>query len=195
MNQIKRMLSRIPITLFIRHPHPPWSPWRSNNSCLMGITMILPSKYRTRMIAPKTINQVGASIRHFFLPVIALITAPPILRSRPSFVIGIPVALAIFCLTFVIPTALLSEKESPGIFVITISFSHFRVLSPNLPLHFRLSASRILYCGHELPHDQSLICGMSLWWKEKKRPLYIWHNTRYLSSWLPFPYRALPEGQ
>ena len=39
------------------------------------------------------------------------------------------------------------------------------------------------------------IIAIALWWKEKKCPLYIWHNTRYLSSWLPFPYRVLPEGQ
>ena len=183
------------MTLLTRQPHPPWPPVISKNSSLMGMPMILPSMYSTRMIAPKTMNHAGASIRHFFLPVIAFITAAPILRSRPSLVIGIPVVLAIFCLTFVIPTALLIEKESPGLFVITISFSPFRVLSPDLPLHFRLSASRILYCGHELPHDQSLFCGMSLWWKEMKCPLLIWHNTRYLSSWFPFPYRALPEGQ
>ena len=155
MYQTRRMQSRIPITLLIRQPRPPWPPVRSKNSSLKGMPMILPSMYSTRMIAPETINHVGTSMRHYFLPVIALITAAPIFRSRPCFVIGIPVVLAIFCLTFVIPTALLSENESPGIFVITISFSPFRVLSPDLPLHFRLSASRILYCGHELPHDQS----------------------------------------
>ena len=189
------MQSRIPMTLLIRHPHPPWPPVRSKNSSLMGTPMILPSIYSTRKITPKTINHVGTAIRHFFLPVIALITADPILRSRPSFVIGIPVVLAIFCLTFVIPTALLSENESPGIFVITISFSPFRVLSPDLPLHFRLSASRILYCGHELPQRQPYFCGMSLCWQAWTHSLYNWHSARYLSSWLPFPYRALPVGQ
>ena len=163
------MQSRIPMTLLTRQPHPPWPPVISKNSSLMGMPMTLPSIYSTRMIAPKTMNHVGASIRHFFLPVIALITADPILRSRPSFVIGIPVVLAIFCLTFVIPTALLSENESPGIFVITISFSPFRVLSPDLPLHFRLSASRIQLRGRVKRRDQSLTCDTMLCWKVLRR--------------------------
>lgn len=62
MYQTRRMQSRIPMTLLIRHPHPPWPTVRSRNSSLMGIPMILPIIYITRKIAPKTMNHVGASI-------------------------------------------------------------------------------------------------------------------------------------
>lgn len=163
------MQSRIPMTLLTRQPHPPWPPVRSKNSSLMGMPMILPSINSTRMTAPKTMNHAGASIRHFFLPVIALITADPILRSKPCFVIGIPVVLAIFCLIFVIPTALFIEKESPGIFVLTISFSPFLVLSPNLLLHFLFVASKIQLRGRVKRRDQSLTCDTMLCWKVLRR--------------------------
>lgn len=56
------MQSRIPMTLLTRQPHPPWPPVISKNSSLMGMPMILPSIYSTRMIATKTMNHVGASI-------------------------------------------------------------------------------------------------------------------------------------
>ena len=62
------MQSRIPMTLLIRHPHPPWPPVISKNSSLKGIPMILPSIYSTRMIAPKTMNHVGTSISISFCP-------------------------------------------------------------------------------------------------------------------------------
>ena len=41
----------------------------------------------------------------------------PTLRSKPCLVVGMPVLRAIFCLTAVIPTALLREKLNPGIFI------------------------------------------------------------------------------
>lgn len=44
--------------------------------------------------------------------------APPILRSNPCLVVGMPVFLEIFCFTALTPTALLSEKDKPGIFTI-----------------------------------------------------------------------------
>ena len=157
------------MTLLTRQPHPPWPPVRSKNSSLMGIPMILPSIYSTRMIAPKTMNHVGTSMRHFFLPVIAFITAAPILRSRPCFVIGIPVALALFCLTFVTPTALLSEKESPGIFVMVISSLPFRVPLPMLPWHFRFVVSKIQLRGRAKQRGQSLTYDTMLCWKVLRR--------------------------
>lgn len=52
-----------------------------------------------------------------FLPVTALSTAPPTLRSNPRRVVGNPVARAIFCFTFVTPTARFSENDTPGIFI------------------------------------------------------------------------------
>lgn len=39
----------------------------------------------------------------------------PIFRSIPTFDVGMPVTLAIFCLAFVMPSARFSEKVSPGI--------------------------------------------------------------------------------
>jgi hypothetical protein len=64
-----------------------------------------------------TINALPISQR-LFLPVTAFNTAPPTLRSNPWRVMGTPVARAIFCFTFVTPTARLSEKVTPGIFII-----------------------------------------------------------------------------
>ena len=49
--------------------------------------------------------------------------APPILRSRPCLVVGIPVARATFVFKPEMPTARLSEKLSPGIFAIIVLFS------------------------------------------------------------------------
>lgn len=43
--------------------------------------------------------------------------APPILRSAPERVVGMPVALAILRFASVTPSARLSEKLRPGIFV------------------------------------------------------------------------------
>ena len=54
---------------------------------------------------------------YFFLPFTAFITAPPIFLSRPCLVIGIPVALLTFCFIALIPTALFSENDNPGIFI------------------------------------------------------------------------------
>ena len=48
-------------------------------------------------------------------------TAAPIFLSRPCLVIGTPVALLIFCLIAVIPNALLSENDNPGILMIILS--------------------------------------------------------------------------
>ena len=44
------------------------------------------------------------------MPNIAFIIAPPILRSTPAFVVGIPVALVNSRFTFVTPSALFKEK-------------------------------------------------------------------------------------
>ena len=55
-------------------------------------------------------------IQAYFLPNIAFIIAPPILRSTPAFVVGIPVALVNSRFTFVTPSALFQKKLSPGIF-------------------------------------------------------------------------------
>lgn len=44
--------------------------------------------------------------------------ALPTLRSKPCLVVGMPVLRAIFCLTAVMPTALLREKLNPGIFIL-----------------------------------------------------------------------------
>ena len=41
--------------------------------------------------------------------------ALPIFRSTPAFDVGMPVALAIFCLICVMPKARFHEKLSPGI--------------------------------------------------------------------------------
>lgn len=135
----------------------------------MGMPIILPSIYSTRKIAPSTINHVGASIGYFFLPVTALITADPILRSRPCLVNGMPVVLAIFCLTFVMPTALLSEKESPGIFVMIISSLPSRVPLPMLPWHFRFDVSKIQLRGRAKQRGQSLTYDTMLCWKVLRR--------------------------
>lgn len=53
----------------------------------------------------------------YFFPKIADITALPTFRSKPCRVVGMPVLRATFCLTAVMPTARLSEKLSPGIFI------------------------------------------------------------------------------
>ncbi len=42
---------------------------------------------------------------------------PPIFLSKPCLVVGTPVFLATFCLIAVIPIALLSENDTPGIFI------------------------------------------------------------------------------
>lgn len=53
-----------------------------------------------------------------FLPNTDFSIALPILRSNPCLVVGMPVFLAIFCFTALTPTALLSEKDKPGIFIV-----------------------------------------------------------------------------
>ena len=63
---------------------------------------------------------VGNSIRnhimiyHFF-PISVFKIKLPTFRSTPTFDVGMPVALTIFCLTFVMPSARFNEKVSPGI--------------------------------------------------------------------------------
>ena len=54
---------------------------------------------------------------YFFLPKMREVMAPPILRSTPARVVGMPVALDILRFAAVMPTARLSEKLRPGIFV------------------------------------------------------------------------------
>ena len=51
----------------------------------------------------------------YFLPNKAFQIALPIFRSTPAFDVGMPVALAIFCLICVMPKARFHEKLSPGI--------------------------------------------------------------------------------
>lgn len=41
--------------------------------------------------------------------------APPIFLSKPALVVGMPVSRANFCFIFVMPNALLSENDTPGI--------------------------------------------------------------------------------
>ena len=62
-------------------------------------------------------------IIYFLLPVKPLRIAPPILRSRPCLVVGIPTVRATFVFKPEIPTARLSEKLSPGIFAIIVLVS------------------------------------------------------------------------
>ncbi len=62
---------------------------------------------------------------YFFLePKIASITNRPTFLSKPCLVIGIPVFLLIFCLAAVMPSALLSEKLNPGIFIIFVKLNN-----------------------------------------------------------------------
>ena len=61
---------------------------------------------------------------YFLLPVMPLMMALPILRSRPCFVVGIPTARATLVFKPEIPTARLSEKLSPGIFAIIVLFDY-----------------------------------------------------------------------
>ena len=49
-----------------------------------------------------------------------LISVLPILRSSPCFVVGIPVALAMFLLSTSTPNALLGENDVPGMLKIFI---------------------------------------------------------------------------
>ena len=51
----------------------------------------------------------------YFLPNNVFQIALPIFRSTPAFDVGMPVALAIFCLICVMPKARFHEKLSPGI--------------------------------------------------------------------------------
>ena len=61
---------------------------------------------------------------YFLLPVMPLRMALPILRSRPCLVVGIPTARATLVFKPEIPTARLSEKLSPGILAIIVSFDY-----------------------------------------------------------------------
>lgn len=54
----------------------------------------------------------------YYFPKSPFIIILPTLRSKPCLVVGIPVLRAIFCLTAVMPTALLREKLNPGIFIL-----------------------------------------------------------------------------
>ena len=53
--------------------------------------------------------------------------APPILRSKPCLVVGIPTARATLVFKPEIPTARLSEKLSPGILAINILIYLFNI--------------------------------------------------------------------
>ena len=64
---------------------------------------------------------------YFLLPVMPLRIAPPILRSNPCLVVGIPTARATLVFKPEIPTARLSEKLSPGIFAINILIYLFNI--------------------------------------------------------------------
>ena len=55
---------------------------------------------------------------HFFLPMIVLTIAAPILRSSPLRVVGMPVALESSRFMPEMPKARFHEKLSPGIFII-----------------------------------------------------------------------------
>ena len=56
------------------------------------------------------------------MPVMPLMIALPILRSRPCLVVGIPTARATLVFKPEIPTARLSEKLNPGIFAMIVLF-------------------------------------------------------------------------
>ena len=59
----------------------------------------------------------------FFLPNTPFSIAPPILRSKPCLVVGIPTLRAILPFKALIPTARLSENDNPGIFITTLSYT------------------------------------------------------------------------
>ena len=59
---------------------------------------------------------------YFFLPVTALTILPPIFRSKPCFVSGIPVLREMDCLTLVMPSARFRENVTPGIFMPNILY-------------------------------------------------------------------------
>ena len=50
-------------------------------------------------------------------------TFPPILRSRPCLVVGMPILWASLILRPLIPIALFQENESPGMFFIVLKLS------------------------------------------------------------------------
>ena len=55
-----------------------------------------------------------------YLPKRDLSIILPILRSTPALEVGIPVSLANFCFSCVIPNALFHEKERPGMPVLDL---------------------------------------------------------------------------
>ena len=73
---------------------------------------------------PATSGLRALSVYLLFLPVKPLRMAPPILRSKPCLVVGIPTARATLVFKPEMPTARLSEKLSPGILAIIVSFDY-----------------------------------------------------------------------
>ena len=53
----------------------------------------------------------------FFFPTTTFSIAPPILRSKPCLVVGIPTLRAILVFKPLMPNALLRENDNPGIFI------------------------------------------------------------------------------
>lgn len=53
----------------------------------------------------------------YFFPSMAFMMVLPIFLSKPALLVGMPVSRANFCFIFVMPNALLSEKDTPGIFI------------------------------------------------------------------------------
>lgn len=115
------MIASKPMIVFSKQPipEPPL-----NNTPRISVKVVprnLPKTYKTIKTTTSTMNQVGAVMTvYFFLPVTALMIADPIFRSNPCFVIGMPVFLAMLCLTCVMPSALLSENDTPGILLMVL---------------------------------------------------------------------------
>lgn len=74
-------------------------------------------------------------LRFLFLPPIAFNIEPPILRSKPCLVVGIPVALATFPLAALMPTARFNENENPNFISYNLkllidSFIYWAIIQP-----------------------------------------------------------------
>lgn len=65
--------------------------------------------------------------------------APPIFRSSPALVVGIPVRLVNYCFILVTPRALFQENVIPGIFMAAdeISFNDYKY-------NYNLSCGKIM---------------------------------------------------
>ena len=71
-------------------------------------------KFENPFIAKRIFVRISYQ-RLCFLPNIILSRVPPILRSNPPRVVGMPVLRATFCFNPVMPTARFQEKDKPGI--------------------------------------------------------------------------------